>query len=144
MLFGGRQEEEKGEADRADHASDRKPGADAGTAADEADAARAEAVHAVARLSPANEVAIDLRRCPMCHGRMRVISAIHEPDVANAILECLGMPTEVPGTARARDPTDDDDLGASTDDVEQKSVPTTLPGPHRARDGGRVPWSWSK
>jgi hypothetical protein len=54
------------------------------------------------------------------------------------------MSTEVPGTARARDPTDDEDLGASTDDVEQHSVPTTLPGPHRARDGRRVPWSWSK
>jgi hypothetical protein len=65
--------------------------------------------------------AIDLQRCPMCHGRMRVISAIHEPDVANAILKCLGMPTEVPATARARDPTDDDDLGGSTDERRIKT-----------------------
>ena len=50
---------------------------------------------------------------------MRVISAIHEPDVASAILGCLGMPTDVPGTARARDPTDDDELDPSGGDVEQ-------------------------
>jgi hypothetical protein len=47
---------------------------------------------------------------------MRVISAIHEPDVASAILGCLGMPTDVPGTARARDPADDDELDPSGGD----------------------------
>ena len=62
--------------------------------------------------------AIDLQQCPKCHGRMRVISAIHEPDVASAILGCLGMPTDVPGTARARDPTDDDELDPPGGDVE--------------------------
>ena len=46
---------------------------------------------------------------------MRVIAAIHQPVVANAILQCLGMPREVPGTARARDPTDDDNLDARDD-----------------------------
>ncbi len=61
--------------------------------------------------------AIDLQQCPKCHGRMRVIAAIHDPTAANAILERLGMPTQVPATARARDPTDDE-LDAPDDDVE--------------------------
>jgi hypothetical protein len=52
---------------------------------------------------------VDALECPKCRGRMRVIAAIHEPAVAKAILECLGMTTEVPDCARARDPTDDDD-----------------------------------
>jgi hypothetical protein len=56
---------------------------------------------------------IDVLECPKCHGRMRVISAIHEPAVVSAILDCLGIPDEVPGCARARDPTDDDLLACT-------------------------------
>jgi hypothetical protein len=36
---------------------------------------------------------------------MRVLAAITSPDVARQILECLGMSTAAPRTARARDPT---------------------------------------
>jgi hypothetical protein len=39
---------------------------------------------------------------------MRVLAAITSPDVARQILECLGMPTVAPRTARARDPTWDE------------------------------------
>jgi hypothetical protein len=49
---------------------------------------------------------------------MNVIADIHELAVANAILERLGMPTEVPGCARARDPTEDDHADAQDADVE--------------------------
>jgi hypothetical protein len=57
--------------------------------------------------------AVDVLDCPKCQGRMRVIAAIHEPAVASAILDCLGIlgiPDEVPSFARARDPTDDGGL----------------------------------
>jgi hypothetical protein len=64
--------------------------------------------------------AIDLTRCPKCSGPMRVLDAIHDTSVAHAILVGLGVSTEVPRRARARDPTDvdvetsecdEDDLG---------------------------------
>jgi hypothetical protein len=44
-----------------------------------------------------------------------VIAAIDDPAVANAILAHLGMPTEIPTTARARDPTDDERDASSVD-----------------------------
>jgi len=59
--------------------------------------------------------AVDVLECPKCQGRMRVIAAIHEPAVASAILDCLGITDEVPSFARARDPTDDDGLLACAD-----------------------------
>jgi hypothetical protein len=49
---------------------------------------------------------VDVQKCPKCHGRLRVIQTVTEPAVANAILERLGLPTEAPKVARARDPTD--------------------------------------
>jgi hypothetical protein len=51
---------------------------------------------------------IDVEQCPECHGRLRLIQTVTEPAVAHAILERLGMPTEQPVTARARDPTGED------------------------------------
>jgi hypothetical protein len=50
--------------------------------------------------------AVDVMVCAKCHGRLRVIQTITEPSVASAILERLGLPTDAPRTARARDPTD--------------------------------------
>jgi hypothetical protein len=52
--------------------------------------------------------AVDVMACPNCHSRLRVIQTITEPSVANAILERLGLPTDAPIAARARDPTDRD------------------------------------
>jgi hypothetical protein len=39
---------------------------------------------------------VDALRCPDCGGRMRVLAAITEPDVARRILECVGMPSRAP------------------------------------------------
>jgi len=50
--------------------------------------------------------ALDVQQCPKCAGRLRLIQNITQPAVARAILERLGMPTEAPTTAPARDPTD--------------------------------------
>jgi len=46
---------------------------------------------------------VDALRCPACGGRMRILSAITEPDVARRILECLDMPSRAPplGAPRA-------------------------------------------
>ena len=39
---------------------------------------------------------VDALRCPACDSRMRILSAITEPDVARRILGCLDMPSRVP------------------------------------------------
>jgi hypothetical protein len=39
---------------------------------------------------------VDALRCPACGGRMRILSAITEPDVARRILEWLDMPSRAP------------------------------------------------
>jgi hypothetical protein len=36
--------------------------------------------------------ALDLRVCPDCGGRMRILAAIHVPEATRAILQCLGLP----------------------------------------------------
>jgi hypothetical protein len=46
---------------------------------------------------------VDALRCPDCSGRMRVLSAITDPDVATRILECVGMPSRAPPVGEARD-----------------------------------------
>jgi hypothetical protein len=52
-------------------------------------------------------------RCPRsgievahCGGRLRVLGEVTEPTIVRLVLESLGMPTEAPRPARARDPTD--------------------------------------
>jgi hypothetical protein len=55
---------------------------------------------------------VDVLECPKCHGRLRVLSVITEREPVQRILAHLGVPTEAPPLARARDPTDD------ADDVE--------------------------
>ena len=51
--------------------------------------------------------AVDVLECPKCHGRLRVLAVITEREPVQRILAHLGMPTEAPHVARARDPTDD-------------------------------------
>jgi hypothetical protein len=46
---------------------------------------------------------VDALTCP-CGGRLRFISVTTERDVARAILESLGLPSDVPPIARARSP----------------------------------------
>jgi hypothetical protein len=55
---------------------------------------------------------VDALNCPKCDGRLRVLAIITEREPVRRILSHLGMPTEPPPVARARDPTDDvDDVG---------------------------------
>jgi hypothetical protein len=51
---------------------------------------------------------VDALRCPACGGRMRVLSAITDPQLARRILECLKMPPRAPPLtpAREREPHD--------------------------------------
>jgi hypothetical protein len=51
--------------------------------------------------------AVDVLDCPKCHGRLRAFAVITERDPVRRILAHLGLPTEHPPIARARDPTDD-------------------------------------
>ena len=40
--------------------------------------------------------AIDVLECPRCHGRMRILCAIHPPAAIWGILNCLGLPARSP------------------------------------------------
>jgi hypothetical protein len=46
--------------------------------------------------------AVDVLECPRCHGPMRILAALHPPDTAGSILECLGLPARPPPVAPAR------------------------------------------
>jgi hypothetical protein len=50
---------------------------------------------------------VDVLECPKCNGRLRVLAVITEREPVRRILAHLGLPTEPPVLARARDPTDD-------------------------------------
>jgi hypothetical protein len=50
---------------------------------------------------------VDVLECPKCHGRLRVVAVITEREPIQRILAHLGLPTDPPAVARARDPTDD-------------------------------------
>ena len=54
-------------------------------------------------------LSVDALVCPRCHGRLRVVAVITEREPVRRILAHLGMPTDPPPVARARDPTDDVD-----------------------------------
>jgi hypothetical protein len=56
---------------------------------------------------------VDVLECPKCNGRLRVLAVITEREPVRRILASLGLPTDAPPVARARDPTDDvvDDRG---------------------------------
>jgi hypothetical protein len=45
---------------------------------------------------------VDALACPRCGGRMRVLAAITEADVARRILACLHLPTRAPPLPRSR------------------------------------------
>ncbi len=45
--------------------------------------------------------AVDVLECPRCGGRMRLLAAIHPPDVTQAILDCLELPSRAPPTVPA-------------------------------------------
>lgn len=42
---------------------------------------------------------LEALRCPVCNGRMRVLAAITQPDVARRILKCLALPARAPPIA---------------------------------------------
>lgn len=48
----------------------------------------------------------DVLACSRCGGRLRVLGEITEPTAVRLVLESLGMATDAPKPARARDPTD--------------------------------------
>lgn len=50
---------------------------------------------------------VDVLECPKCHGRLRIVGVLSEREPVRRILAHLGLPTETPPLARARDPTDD-------------------------------------
>jgi hypothetical protein len=45
--------------------------------------------------------ALDVLRCEVCGGRMKILAAIHPPDVTRKILDCLGLPSRAPPVAPA-------------------------------------------
>jgi hypothetical protein len=45
--------------------------------------------------------AADVLECPRCGGRMRLLAAIQPPDVTQAILDCLDLPSRAPPMAAA-------------------------------------------
>ena len=49
---------------------------------------------------------VDVLECPKCHGRLRALAVITEREPVRRILASLGLPTDAPPLARARDPTD--------------------------------------
>jgi hypothetical protein len=49
---------------------------------------------------------VDILQCARCGGRLRVLGEVTEPAMVRLVLESLGMPTEGPTVARARDPTE--------------------------------------
>jgi predicted transcriptional regulator len=55
--------------------------------------------------------AVDVLECPACHGRMRIIAALHAGEAINAILECLGLPSRAPPMAAAVAEPEEDGIG---------------------------------
>jgi hypothetical protein len=49
---------------------------------------------------------VDVLACAQCRGRLRVLGEVTAPTVVRTLLENLGLPTQAPRPARARDPTD--------------------------------------
>jgi len=53
---------------------------------------------------------VDALRCVRCGGRLEMIGVVTNPPVVEAILEHLGLPSNPPTMAHARDPTYDEPL----------------------------------
>jgi hypothetical protein len=47
----------------------------------------------------------DALTCPKCHGRMKILAVITEPDAIRKILDHLGIPSEAPRRTVVRPPT---------------------------------------
>jgi hypothetical protein len=62
---------------------------------------------------------VDVLECPRCHGRLRGLALITDCEPVRRILAHLGLQTDAPSIARARDPTDD---AADDRDDEQLSL----------------------
>jgi hypothetical protein len=45
--------------------------------------------------------ALDVLECPACHGRLRILAAIHSAEAIRAILDCLSLPSRAPPIAAA-------------------------------------------
>jgi hypothetical protein len=67
--------------------------------------------------------AVDARECPRCGGRMRILAAIHPPDVTQAILECLQLPSRAPPAAAAR-PNDAEEGGPRSISMREAALDT--------------------
>lgn len=60
---------------------------------------------------------LDVLQCDRCGGRVRIVGANHPPAAVKSVLDCLGLPTRPPPTARAVSSIDEPPL-ASADDEE--------------------------
>ncbi len=49
---------------------------------------------------------VDVLACAQCGGRLRVLGEVTDAVAVRLVLERLGLPTDAPRAARARDPTD--------------------------------------
>jgi hypothetical protein len=49
---------------------------------------------------------VDVLVCPTCGERLRVLGQVTDPAMVGLVLESVGLPTEPPRVARARDPTE--------------------------------------
>ncbi len=49
---------------------------------------------------------VDVLRCAACGSRLRVLGELTEPPLVAVVLESLGLPTDAPRVAPARDPTE--------------------------------------
>jgi hypothetical protein len=49
---------------------------------------------------------VDVMRCPACAGRLRILDEVTEPTMVRLVLDRLGLTSEAPVAARARDPTE--------------------------------------
>jgi hypothetical protein len=49
---------------------------------------------------------VDVLACAQCGGRLRVLGEVTDAVAVRLVLESLGLPTDAPRAARARDPTD--------------------------------------
>ena len=58
---------------------------------------------------------VDVLECAKCHGRMRILAAIHSREAIRKILECLGLPSRAPPIAPAEPETEPDDLDPGVD-----------------------------
>ncbi len=48
---------------------------------------------------------VDVLACAQCGGRLRVLGEVTDAAAVRLVLESLGLPTDAPRAARARDPT---------------------------------------